>query len=517
MGNELPLRILLIDGSRDSLAVLEPIAGELSAHIHHARTLADALRYAFKFCYDALLIDTSLGGETTLGFLEQLSALQSTAGVLLSGDSLRFPQGFLLGGNLLGSCRKPWDNQELTTALRRAFELSRARREPRPQFPALRAGFERVLLLGHARAYRRIERMTRLWFSPGGLTHASTLEEAMAMLAQQSFDLVLTELGLPDACGLDPVVRMRRVSAQTPIIVLHAREDMVLFDQVLQAGAQDVLLEPELDRKSLFRAMWHARQRQRAQSHLQHGALHDELTSLAKRTLLSQRIANALARSRRIGNTFAVMYIDLDHFKRINDTYGHDVGDAVLVAVSQRLKSAVREYDTVARLGGDEFAILLDSLDGAGGEVETVAQRVLASLAPPIHVNDRDLDVTASMGISVFPEGGTAAEELLRNADQAMYCAKRAGRNTYSLRPQSGAALSSSKPPASNPALSSSKPPASSTFPISSMAPAPSAAPTSAVVPATGSGASSAPSIVPSGPRSVPPMVSRSAARSAAR
>ena len=107
MGHELPQRILLIDGSRDSLAVLEPIAGELSAHIHHARTLADALRYAFKFCYDALLIDTSLGGETPLGFLEQLSALQSTAGVLLSGDSLRFPEGFLLGGNLLGSCRKP--------------------------------------------------------------------------------------------------------------------------------------------------------------------------------------------------------------------------------------------------------------------------------------------------------------------------------------------------------------------------------------------------------------------------
>src|SRR6185503_6664002 len=185
----------------------------------------------------------------------------------------------------------------------------------------------------------------------------------------------------------------------------------------------------------------------RAQSQLQHGALHDELTSLAKRTLLSQRIANALARSRRIGNTFAVMYIDLDHFKRINDTYGHDVGDAVLVAVSQRLKSAVREYDTVARLGGDEFAILLDSLDGAG-EVETVAQRVLASLAAPVRVNERELDVTASMGISVFPDGGTAAEELLRSADQAMYSAKRAGRNTYSLHPLSG--FSSSKPPTSS-------------------------------------------------------------------
>jgi diguanylate cyclase (GGDEF)-like protein len=513
VGAELPQRILLIDASRDSLAMLEPIVAEIGAHVHHARTLADALRYAFKFCYDALLVDAGLGGETPLAFLEQLSAVQPTAGVLLSGDSLRFPEGFALGGNLLGSCRKPWDTQEMVTALRRAVELSRARRAPRQSFPALRAGFERVLLLGGTGDYRRVERMTRLWFAPGGLVHARTLEEALALLGQQSFDLVLTDLCLPDACGLDPVVRVRRSSAQMPIIVLSALEDMALFDQVLQAGAQDVLLKPELDRQVLFRSMWHARQRQRAQSHLLHGALHDDLTSLARRTLLSQRISNALARSRRIGNTFAVMYIDLDHFKRINDSYGHDVGDAVLVAVSQRLKSAVREYDTVARLGGDEFAILLDSLDGSA-EVETVAQRVLASLAPPIRVHERDLDVTASMGISVFPEGGTAAEELLRSADQAMYSAKRAGRNTYSLRPHSDLALSSSKPPGSNSLASSNVAPAPSAAPASGLAPAggiyPSTAPSS--VPAAASRSAS-----PAAARAAPPGLPRSAAGSASR
>ncbi|MEO8183539.1 MAG: GGDEF domain-containing response regulator [Deltaproteobacteria bacterium] len=513
MGSELPQRILLIDASRDSLAELEPIVAELGAHVHHARTLADALRYAFKFCYDAILVDAGLGGGTSLAFLEQLSAVQPTAGVLLSGDSLRFSEGFSLGGNLLGSCRKPWDADDMATALRRAVELSRARRAPRAHFPGLRAGFERVLILAGAADYRRIERMTRLWFAPGGLVHASTLEEAVALFGQQSFDLVLTDLCLPDACGLDPVLRVRRVSAQTPIIVLSALEDVALFDQVLQAGAQDVLVKPELDRQSLFRAMWHARQRQRAQSHLLHDALHDELTSLAKRTLLSQRISNALARSRRSGNTFAVMYIDLDHFKRINDNYGHDVGDAVLVAVSQRLKSAVREYDTVARLGGDEFAILLDSLDGAA-EVETVAQRVLSSLAPPIRVNERDLEVTASMGISVFPEGGSAAEELLRSADQAMYSAKRAGRNTYSLRPHGALALTSSKPPASSSFAISSAAPAASAFPPSGVAPAggdyPSATASSAPAPASRSAS-------PATSRSAPPGLPRSAAGSASR
>ncbi|MEY2936627.1 MAG: hypothetical protein RL033_7376 [Pseudomonadota bacterium] len=498
------------------MELLEPVAAELGAIVHHARTLSDSLRYVLKFAYDALLVDAGLGGETPIGLLEQLNAAQPTAGVILSGDSLRFPEGFMLGGNLLGSCRKPWELQELTAVLRRAFELSRARRAPPPRFPALRMGCERVMFLGGAADYRRVERMTRLWFGPGGLVHATTLEEALSLLAQQSFDLILTDLCLPDACGLDSVLRIRRVSAQTPIIVLSTIEDVALFDQVLHAGAQDILLKPEVDRKTLFRSMWHARQRQGAQSQLQHGALHDELTNLAKRTLLGQRISNALARSRRTGNTFAVMYIDLDRFKRINDTYGHDVGDAVLVTVSHRLKSAVREYDTVARLGGDEFAILLDSLDAAG-EVETVAQRVLASLAPPILVNEHELDVTASMGISVFPDGGSAVEELLRNADRAMYSAKRAGRNTYSLQPRSDAAFTSTTPPATSAfpvsgiaAVGSAFPPSelplpTSAYPLSNAPGAPSSFP--AMAPA-----SSGPA--PAG-RSLPP--ARSTANTASR
>ena len=276
--------------------------------------------------------------------------------------------------------------------------------------------------------------MLRGWVPLGGLVHASSLQAGLTLLGQQTFDLALTELWLPDACGLDAIVKIRSASSQTPIVVLTALEDSALEEQALHAGAQDVLVKTELSASALLRSMRRARQRQLAQAQLYHGALHDELTSLAKRTLLQQRIANALARSRRLGNTFALIYIDLDHFKAINDTHGHEVGDAVLVAVSSRLKAAVREYDTVARIGGDEFAILLDTLDDVG-EAECVAQRVLSSLAPPMRIADQDVEVTASMGISVFPEGGTAGDELLRSADRAMYRAKRAGRNTYSLTP----------------------------------------------------------------------------------
>jgi len=427
-------RVLLIDEARESHGLLERIATRVGASVHHARTAAVGLRHALEYVYDTMIVDTALGADVVLPLLEQLRSQQRTAALLLSGDRLRFPEGFSLGGNLLGSLDKPWDDEDVEAALRRSFELSHARRSHRPSGIYQQPHFDRVLLIGQGRAIRRCGRLLEGAVSVGELSIAGSLDEALLLCAHQPFDAALTELCLSDACGLDAVVKLRQHSSQTPILVLATDEDGALGEQALHAGAQDVLLASELDTTSLTRSMQHARQRQRAQGHLYRGALHDELTSLAKRTLLNQRISNALARSRRIGNTFALIYVDLDHFKRINDTHGHHVGDAVLVAVSNRLKSAVREYDTVARLGGDEFAILLDTLDDVA-EAETVARRVLSSLAPPVRVADQDLAVTASMGISVFPEGGDAADELLRSADRAMYRAKRSGRNTYSLTP----------------------------------------------------------------------------------
>ncbi len=426
-------RVLLVDDGRPGHVLLERVAGTLGAAVHHARSIADAVRHALKFTYDAVIVDAVLGGRALIPLLGQLGTLQRSAAVLLSGEARRFPDDFSLEGNLLGTLRKPWDEQELEEALRRAFELSRCRRSERPRAPTA-ASFGRLLLVAKQADARLITRLLGQGAPADNLVHAASLTEAIALCGQQTFDLVLTDVCLPDACGLDAVIRIRRALPQPPIVALTATEDIAFSDQALQVGAQDVLVKPRLGAEELLRALGHAVSRQRAQNHLHHGALHDELTSLAKRTLLHQRIQNALARSRRMGNTFAVVYIDLDHFKFINDTHGHAIGDAVLISVSQRLRAAVREYDTVARLGGDEFAILLDSLDDPA-EAEMVAQRVLDSLSRPVQVESRDLDVTASIGISVFPDGGDGVDELLRTADRAMYSAKRAGRNTYSLAP----------------------------------------------------------------------------------
>ncbi len=171
-------------------------------------------------------------------------------------------------------------------------------------------------------------------------------------------------------------------------------------------------------------------ERMAAQVRLAHLAHHDTLTELPNRTLFLDRLKQALARARWHGRLVAVIFLDLDRFKVINDTLGHDTGDRLLQQMSARLHSSVRERDTVARFGGDEFAILLDDM-ASENDVGHVAQKVLDALAPPFEIDGRELYVSASLGISQYPNDGDDARALLKNADTAMYRAKESGKNNY--------------------------------------------------------------------------------------
>jgi diguanylate cyclase (GGDEF)-like protein/PAS domain S-box-containing protein len=159
-------------------------------------------------------------------------------------------------------------------------------------------------------------------------------------------------------------------------------------------------------------------------------ATHDVLTGLPNRTLLSDRFTVALDLSRRTSNRLAVMMLDLDRFKIINDSMGHDVGDKLLKAVGRRLKVTMRKSDTVARIGGDEFVVLLPQIPHAD-EAARFAQRILDTFREPFVFNGYRPDITTSIGIAVYPEGGKDIESLLKNADTAMYRAKEQGRDTY--------------------------------------------------------------------------------------
>jgi diguanylate cyclase (GGDEF)-like protein len=167
-----------------------------------------------------------------------------------------------------------------------------------------------------------------------------------------------------------------------------------------------------------------------AEAKLHHMAHHDMLTGLSNRVSLKDRLGHALALARRESTRVALLFIDLDRFKSINDTLGHHVGDELLIAVSQRLRQCVRESDLVARLGGDEFVVMLPNLDQSAS-VASVAEKIVGSVGEPYPIGAHTLYTTPSVGIAIYPEDGTDGESLMRNADAAMYHAKSAGRNNF--------------------------------------------------------------------------------------
>ena len=170
--------------------------------------------------------------------------------------------------------------------------------------------------------------------------------------------------------------------------------------------------------------------RKETERRIQHMALHDALTGLPNRTLLEDRLRQAIALGQRVHKHVAVLLLDLDRFKNVNDCFGHTVGDRLLVLAAERLTACIRKCDTVARLGGDEFVIAVQMAERLEG-IEFVARKVLDALSEPFQVEDRELQISASIGICQFPEDGKNAEDLLQFADVAMYEAKERGRGRF--------------------------------------------------------------------------------------
>jgi diguanylate cyclase (GGDEF)-like protein len=169
-----------------------------------------------------------------------------------------------------------------------------------------------------------------------------------------------------------------------------------------------------------------------SQERLRHLAYHDTLTGLPNRALLYDRMGVAVRQAHRRASGIGVLFIDIDDFKAVNDSYGHDAGDRLLVELASRLRDGVRAGDTVARLGGDEFVVLLDGVTGPE-DAARVAAKVVEAVRAPFRHGGHDLTVTASVGVSTYPEDGASAAALLRSADAAMYEAKGRGRGAAAI------------------------------------------------------------------------------------
>jgi diguanylate cyclase (GGDEF)-like protein len=184
---------------------------------------------------------------------------------------------------------------------------------------------------------------------------------------------------------------------------------------------------------------------ERVSIHLSYMAEHDLLTGLPNRALLTDRLVQSILLAKRHGNKVALMFLDLDHFKHVNDSLGHGVGDQLLQSVAKRLQASVRNSDTVSRHGGDEFVVLLSEVEGAQSAAHA-AEKLIKSVGEPHFISGQELRTTLSVGISMYPDDGDDAETLMRKADMAMYQAKKAGRNSYKI-------FTPSMNPSSSPAM----------------------------------------------------------------
>ena len=265
--------------------------------------------------------------------------------------------------------------------------------------------------------------------APFELHCAERLSQGLEFLANKPAGLVLLDLSLPDSLGLETFARVYAHSPAVPIIVLTGTDDHTVALKAVQGGAQDYLVKGKLDRELLVRAMQYSIERKRYQVQIEHQANYDSLTGLPNRTLLHDRLQQAVFAQRHV-RAIAVVFIDLDHFKFVNDSLGHNVGDELLKNMAERLRSVLRPGDTVARLGGDEFVLILN--DQNNEEVMFRAmQRVTAKVSEPMAIGGKELYTTCSAGISLYPQDGPDVDTLLKNADVAMYRAKEAGRNNF--------------------------------------------------------------------------------------
>lgn len=260
------------------------------------------------------------------------------------------------------------------------------------------------------------------------LAHVETLNAAIDTCSDNRFDILLLDLNLPDSTGLGTLESLNGWFPRIPIIVLTGLMDIELTMQSVQHGAQDYITKEECTSQLLTRVIYYAIERKRIEAKLKYLATHDFLTGLPNRSLFYDRLSLATKRTIRRntgGLTWkaAVILMDLDNFKEINDTLGHESGDKVLHELAPRLRASLRQSDTVARFGGDEFAFVLEGiLDQA--DAMFVAQKILKSLNKPVIPDAGRKPLSASLGISFFPNDAEDIELLIRYADEAMYAAK---------------------------------------------------------------------------------------------
>ena len=342
-----------------------------------------------------------------------------------------------------------WIAQDITERQRQREQLARVQQEEEAILNTASIGISFVRDRTIVRCNRRFEEL--FGYAPGELTGQST---AIILPTQEEFEQFGTEV-LPHIAAGETYTGERRYRRKDGTFVWCKVASRAIDPAMAEQGAiwtcddvteqraaresleaSRVLLERAVDdRTAALQSMnqvleTEIGERKLAELRAQYLADHDALTSLPNRRLLEDRLTQSLALSERNRKQTAVMFIDLDRFKAINDTAGHAAGDAVLKEVSQRLAKQLRTGDTICRIGGDEFVVVLPQFTRLS-DLAHVSQKIIETVSQPVTVDEQDLQVSPSIGIAIFPDDGRDAETLIRNADAAMYHAKETGRANY--------------------------------------------------------------------------------------
>ena len=276
-------------------------------------------------------------------------------------------------------------------------------------------------------------------------------EEGLQLFNEKGADAILLDVMMPDGMdGFAVCAKFRSLpeGQYTPILMMTGLEDMESINHAFKAGATDFITKPINIPLLGHRVRYMLRASQttlslvESEQRLYRMAYFDNLTELPNRLFFKEHLQHMIALAQRQNLKLGVLFLDLDGFKRINDTLGHHLGDLVLQATGERLRNSIRASDTlvrtgaaldglaIARLGGDEFTVLLSTIE-RNEDAATVAERIRLNLAQPLIFGDHELYTTTSIGITIYPDDGQTADELLKNADLAMYYAKRSGGNMY--------------------------------------------------------------------------------------
>ncbi len=308
-----------------------------------------------------------------------------------------------------------------------------------PEGSALPPAHEPTIRVLVVEAGDSASRMLRSAPSAGGfeVALAADVESAFSQLRGQVFDVAVLDLSLPEGNGVELLMKANEVLQALPVVVLADQPDEALALEALRFGAQDYLCKERIDAEDLARSVRHSLERHHLKVQLSearrrehHLATHDALTGLPNRHWLDEYLKRMIAAATRRGTGLAVLFLDLDGFKRVNDTLGHRAGDHLLKEVATRLSAVSRQNDAITRLGGDEFILMISDFADTHTPAQ-FAQKILQAVEQPYRVEGTDQWLTGSIGIALASSDGDTPEELIRCADIAMYQAKAEGRNRY--------------------------------------------------------------------------------------